>query len=50
MCTKTYKKSNVSVEVEIPFFGGQKQRKREKNYKNWKLAFHHYLSNKTAVS
>jgi hypothetical protein len=33
MCTKTYKKSNASVEVEIPFLGGQKQRKREKTTK-----------------
>jgi hypothetical protein len=30
MCTKSYKKSNVSVEVEIPIFWGQKWRKREK--------------------
>jgi hypothetical protein len=30
MCTKSYKKCNVSVEVEIPIFWGQKWRKREK--------------------
>ena len=39
MCTKTYKKSNASLDVEIPFFKAKKREKERKSTKTGNSLF-----------